>query len=162
MTRKQEKFNLYLNNLFLYIFEFFSEVLNIRFVALHFHGSPLLQCLVAVSCELKALAHLVTSFLVIYNATEFKKHCVTASEKCVTPFFNISGTWNISLVTSPSSLTLASSDSKVIHCSLYISARRWDCFSLSCSTWWKQTSRYKIKWLRIEEKFVLQYFSSLF
>lgn len=139
--RETDFFYLYLNDLFFYIFEFISEVFNIGFVALHLHGSPLLQCLVAMSRELKALAHLVASLLVISNVTEFKTHCITASEKCVGRFLNISSTWNMSLVMSPSSLTLASSDSKLIHWSLYISARRWDCFSLSCSTWWKQTTR---------------------
>lgn len=45
-------------------------------------------------------------------------------------------TLNISLPTSPSSLIWASSVSKVIHCSLYISASRWACFRSSCIAWW--------------------------
>lgn len=83
MTEKQKKFYFYLNNLFFYIFEFFPEVFNIRFVALHFHGSSLFQGLVTLSRELQALAHLVASLLVIQDVTEFKQHCITASEKCV-------------------------------------------------------------------------------
>lgn len=83
MRGKKKRFYFYLNNLFFYIFEFFPEVFNIRFVALHFHGSPLFQCLVALSGELKALVHLVASLLVVKNVTEFKQHCITASEKCV-------------------------------------------------------------------------------
>ena len=44
-------------------------------------------------------------------------------------------TLNISLPTSPSSRIWDSSVSRVIHCSLYISARRWACFRSSCSAW---------------------------
>lgn len=52
-----------------------------------------------------------------------------------------SGTLNISLPTSPSSLICDSSVSRVIHCSLYISARRWACFRSSCNAWWNRVTQ---------------------
>lgn len=146
-----DTFLFYLDELFFYIFEFLPELFQVRLEALHLHGPPLLQRLVTLSHQLKTLGHFVWTLLhtkvySVQNNSDNKTGDCHKIHTSVWWFYRHkhqynSGTLNISLPTSPSSLICDSSVSRVIHCSLYISARRWACFRSSCNAWWNRVTQ---------------------
>lgn len=130
----------YFYELLFYIFEFLSEVLQVRLKTLHLHDSPLLQRLITLSHQLKTLGHFVGTLL----HTQKKKLVEIICNKIINNriennFYRQNHqtifTLKISLPASLSSLIWASAVSREIHCSLYISARRWACFISSFIAW---------------------------